>query len=466
MKKKVGRIFLGIVLIPTMVLACIYIGMGIYYQNCFSFGTWINEIYATGLGVSEMNTRLLAQEDPYQLQIRAEDGTVIIMDGKDISYQKDYSEQLSQIQIEQNPLLWGYHYLYPMQYKLKPVYSFDKEAAIKQIQDLPWYEDQAGKSNPRVEILRTTEGYVLIDETAHTVDTEKFVRLILKALEDGSDKLDLKTQDYYKEYQMSTQMKETVQLFDKINEIQSTKIVYQNETTEYTLSSSDIAECITVDKTGKVQLDRLQNVTLQQDKIEKLVERIADKFDTVGKKRIWNKSSGGVVEIDSGTFGFKVDKIAEAKRLTSHLTRHIAFTDKPCCAENVLDNGTGDIGDTYIEVDMSQQMLYYYVNGRLDLSSDVVTGCTARRRGTPEKVCYVYAKQRNRTLRGANYAAFVKYWMPVYGNIGLHDANWRDEFGGEIYKKSGSHGCINMPSDKAKRLYDEVEIGTPVIMYY
>ena len=30
-------------------------------------------------------------------------------------------------------------------------------------------------------------------------------------------------------------------------------------------------------------------------------------------------------------------------------------------------------------------------------------------------------------------------------NIGIHDASWRDTFGGTIYKTSGSHGCINVP---------------------
>ena len=56
--------------------------------------------------------------------------------------------------------------------------------------------------------------------------------------------------------------------------------------------------------------------------------------------------------------------------------------------------------------------------------------------------------------------------MPFNGNIGLHDAIWRDSFGSDIYKKSGSHGCINMPYLKAKELYGEIAKGTPVICYY
>ena len=41
-------------------------------------------------------------------------------------------------------------------------------------------------------------------------------------------------------------------------------------------------------------------------------------------------------------------------------------------------------------------------------------------------------------------------------------------FGGERYKSStwGSHGCINMPLDKAKYVYDKIDMGTPVFMYW
>jgi lipoprotein-anchoring transpeptidase ErfK/SrfK len=95
-----------------------------------------------------------------------------------------------------------------------------------------------------------------------------------------------------------------------------------------------------------------------------------------------------------------------------------------------------------------------------------VTGNTSLGRGTPQKVCYVYYKQRNRVLRGEDYETPVSYWMAVYGNIGIHDASWRSKFGGSIYKSSGSHGCINTPTNIVSQMYDMVEVGTPVIIFY
>lgn len=45
-------------------------------------------------------------------------------------------------------------------------------------------------------------------------------------------------------------------------------------------------------------------------------------------------------------------------------------------------------------------------------------------------------------LVGENYETPVSYWMPFNGNIGLHDAIWRDSFGADIYKKSGSTAAL------------------------
>ena len=128
--------------------------------------------------------------------------------------------------------------------------------------------------------------------------------------------------------------------------------------------------------------------------------------------------------------------------------------------------GLDDIGGTYIEIDMTEQKMYYYVEGELSLETDVVTGHTGGGHGTPSGIYYVYAKERTRILRGPGYASFVKYWMPVRGGIGIHDANWRSVFGGTIYKTNGSHGCINTPTAVMTQLYDGAEIGTPVIMFY
>ena len=125
-------------------------------------------------------------------------------------------------------------------------------------------------------------------------------------------------------------------------------------------------------------------------------------------------------------------------------------------------------GNTYIEVDICHQHLWYYVNGELFLESDVVTGKESDpERATPPGAYKVWSRESPRklgTYAVQGYETWVNYWMPVtYTGIGLHDLN-RSAYGGDIYINNGSHGCINLPLDVAKKIYDEVTINTPVMI--
>jgi len=55
--------------------------------------------------------------------------------------------------------------------------------------------------------------------------------------------------------------------------------------------------------------------------------------------------------------------------------------------------------------------------------------------------------------------------MPFDGGIGLHDATWRYQFGGNIYKWNGSHGCVNMPLNAAKVVYENIDKSMPIIVW-
>ena len=119
--------------------------------------------------------------------------------------------------------------------------------------------------------------------------------------------------------------------------------------------------------------------------------------------------------------------------------------------------------NTYIIVSIGDQWLTYYQLGKIVLETPVVTG---KNGNTPYGSYYVNNKARGVTLKGPEddpYESFVYYWIPFIGSsVGMHDATWRWRFGGDIYTYDPSHGCVNMPLDKAEDLYYMVEIGTPV----
>ena len=132
----------------------------------------------------------------------------------------------------------------------------------------------------------------------------------------------------------------------------------------------------------------------------------------------------------------------------------------------VVANSFGaDVGDTYIEIDLSEQHMWYIVKGNVYVSTPVVTG-NYDSMDTPTGVYSVVSKARNISLVGADYSSFVEYWIAFIGtSYGIHDASWRSSFGGSIYKGDGSHGCVNTPYDAVKKIYNNISVGTPVVIH-
>ena len=119
--------------------------------------------------------------------------------------------------------------------------------------------------------------------------------------------------------------------------------------------------------------------------------------------------------------------------------------------------------DMYVEVDISDQTVELYKNNDIILTTLCVTG----KDSTPTRIGYFPIKYKtyDTYLKGPGYNSHVYYWMPFDGGIGLHDAAWRSEFGGDIHYNGGSHGCVNMPHDAAKTIYENVSAGTKVLVH-
>ena len=122
--------------------------------------------------------------------------------------------------------------------------------------------------------------------------------------------------------------------------------------------------------------------------------------------------------------------------------------------------------NTFVEVDLTNQTVIYYKNGEVITQGNVVTGNVSQGHATPAGVYKLDWKAKDYVLRGQGYASPVNFWMPFNGGIGLHDASWRSQFGGSIYKTNGSHGCVNMTYSVAKAIYDNIEEHTTIICKY
>lgn len=456
-------VILGIVSVSLMAT---YVGLAVYYHNAFPYGTWINGIYCTGRSLQEVNDDLAKQFTYDGVTVEDKDGNRYLITAEEISYQFDFKKALEIYQQQQNPWMWIDSLFGKNQVDLVPVVSYDSEAFDACFEALPFCRERRPDKDRRVEIVRTPQGYELVNERTDILFVEEARGAVLTAIEEAKSEVLLVEAGCYHDLEMTAQMRETLDIWEKLKNFQQCDIVYRMGEEEIPVNAAVVCDWIAVDDNGRFLLDDAGELQLRENAIEEFIASLAQKYDTVGASRQFLSTRGDLVTVEGGLYGNKLDQEAETAYLKEAFAAKRSEVHEPAYLQEAWKQGSEDIGSTYIEVDMTEQKMYYYVDGVLTIDTPIVTGNTSRRMGTPSGVNFVYAKQKNRILRGRNYASHVDFWMPVKGNIGIHDAAWRGKFGGTIYQTNGSHGCINTPRAAMEQLFEMAEVGTPVVMFY
>lgn len=246
----------------------------------------------------------------------------------------------------------------------------------------------------------------------------------------------------------------------KISKYCSTRVEYQFGSQTEVLDGTTIVGWIRYDSATST-------IYLEREEISRYIAELAEKYDTYQKPREFQTSAGDWVTVTGGSYGWLLDQEKETQVL-EHLIRSGANRSRiPGFAQTAAGWSHSDLGDTYVEVDLTNQHMWLYVDGIQEVSADCVTGTyTDEGRKTPQGTYTIYSMMSPAVLKGPDWNSPVSYWMPFNGGIGLHDASWRSSFGGDIFLYSGSHGCVNLPLDAARTVYQYAYTGMPVICYY
>lgn len=464
MKRKIARnIFLFFTVLILLGITS-FAALKYYYQDRFKLQTWVNDIYLTGQTVETANEKLLEQEDYGSVSLVKNGITVGTLDLNQIDYELNFTADLNLLLSTQQQKETINFFQEKQNIYLNPVVFYDKKKLLDLLTNLDIVKENKNETERKFQIIKSQEGYQLLDETKGVLDNEYLLDILVKAIEQREYIIHIDS--CYYDMEKTEEMRNIELIYQKVSEFQNFHMTYVFTDTIWELTPSVVSDWISLDEKGDFLFDEQGKLILNVEKVQQYIDQLGNTFDTYGVTRTFQATRGESVTIDGGTYGNLMDREAEYEYLVDAFYKRSDTQRIPEFIKKAKYQGIDDIGDTYIEIDMTKQVMYYYKDGICLVETDIVTGNVARNMETPARVCYVYAKQRNRTLRGPNYAAFVNYWMPVNGNIGIHDAKWRDEFGGDIYLTDGSHGCINTPYDKMKILYENVEIGTPVIMFY
>ena len=208
--------------------------------------------------------------------------------------------------------------------------------------------------------------------------------------------------------------------------------------------------------------------TLDTDKVSEYVRQLGLKYDTFGLEHEFTKHDGTKITLAAGgDYGWCINKTATTDALIQAINDGVVESREPVYLYTAKSREENDIGDTYVEISIQEQRMWCYKDGQQIVDTPVVTGNVSRGFDTPSNgVWAIDAKKQDAILEGEGYASPVTFWLPFNGNVGIHDADrWRSEYGGEIYKTNGSHGCVNTPYENAEKIFNAVDIGTAVVVY-
>lgn len=441
-----------------IIIFSIYLGFSFYFKKHFFFRTEINGLKVGGMTIAEAEQKLSDEVDQYLLTVYDRDNEIYYVKGSEIGCKYISDNSVGRLLKEQNVFAWPKLVFELNAAKMGIPMEYNKTLLKQAVADLPLFQQENVIQPQNAYISQEDNNFLVVPEAKGTQAVlKKVVATIEAAVDTGEIQVHL-DDSHYKNPKVTTEsnlIKETMATLDTYL---STRITYKVKEKEEVLGRDKIIDFITFNED--------YDVIVNETKIEEYVQYLASKYNTYADEREFKTSKGDNIIIGGGDYGWIVDKEKEARLIKEDILSGGSVTREPAYLQRAVVEGANDIGNTYLEIDYTNQHMWYYVKGALMMESDIVTGNISKNWGSPDGVFKIVYKKSPDVLKGEDYESDVAYFMPFAYNVGVHDAEWRPEFGGEIYKTQGSHGCINAPFEKAEVLYKAIEVGTPVIAYY
>lgn len=455
----IGGSFLGVLLL-------VYLGFAWYFSSHFLINTKINGTDFSLKSVEQVETYKKKQVENYELTLKEANNGIEVIKGSDILLEYVPGEALDKLVKKQNNLLWITSLFKAPQIKAEIGVKYDENALTRAIGNLQIMvpENQSASVNAQPQFQDT--GFVVVPEVYGTqIDVEKFSNNVKAAINGFLPELDMKKAKCYLEPRFLSDSPEVNAAKDAMNKYLGASITYDFNPNTEVINAAVISQWVKVDQD--------MNVTFDAGAVQAFVQSLADKYNTLGKTRSFVSGSGKTVSVTASNYGWQIDQEAEYNALIANIQNAETVTREPHYASRAVSHGDRDFGDTYAEVDLTNQQIYFIQNGQVVLQSACVTGNPNKGYATPPGLFSLAYKATDQILRGQRmpdgtleYETPVKYWMPFNGGIGFHDATWQPSFGGSRYQTVGSHGCVNLPYDVAGSLYSLISAGTPVICYF
>lgn len=375
------------------VICLIYVAISVYFMSHFFVNTKINGKNFSGKTASDVEKYLQTNIKDYKLTILENEGRQDVISGSEIGLEYRAGTETEKLLKDQNGFAWPKAFFTENSRKVSVNVSYNEESLNQRISQLSCLQtEQTPAENAKPEF--DGNQYVIKPEVyGNAVDKERLTEQVKVHITEFQPQLDMVETKCYAKPKYVEDSKEVQEACDAMNKYVNASITYP------------MNEPVVVDKaliSQWLQVDGEMKVSLNTEAMKQWFTAFGDKYDTQGTTRTFTTPAGKSATVTGGTYGWSIDEDTELVNLQNSILNGEVVTREPAyyAGGTAAAHSGQDWGNTYAEVDMSAQHMWYVQNGQVVLETDVVTGEPIPSRITPEGVYSLMWKQRDATLVG------------------------------------------------------------------
>lgn len=461
LKSTAGKVTITILLF-LLLIGAVFGAFCYYFNTRFFYGTTINGMSCEKMTVDEV--KILLQENilEYTLTLHERDDKTEVITGFDLGMTYVDDQGVEKIKESQKPHLWFLSLFEENTYQVSANMTYNKNNMDTILDGLDCFNPEYVVAPTNAELTETESEYVITPETyGNTLNREKVSQLIIDAVDSGKTEVDFEEADAYEKPAILSTDETLNAQKDQMNLLTSANITYDmGDNRIYTVDRSLLRNWLLQAEDGSYYID--------ENQVYAWVKQMAYDTDTFGLAHEFTTSYGVTITLaKGGDYGWAMNKDATTAALMEAINAGTTGTLEPVYKYTAMDRGINDIGDTYVEICIEDQTMWCYKDGQLVVKTAVITGNATTGFNTPSgSVWAIDGKKADMDFK--LFPVTVKYWLPFNGDVGIHDASWKTEenYTKTEYLTNGSHGCINTPLDACEKVFNAMEIGYPVIVYY
>lgn len=476
------------------VILLVYMGFRIYYSNRWHAKTFVGDHNISAMTLEESKEYLNELYESYHLRIKGREGGIVVLSREDVSHEVNLDASLDTLFEEQHEHFNVFSLLRDKTLPLDANATYDKKKAQELIDNSSLI---TGKSyaitepqNAKV-VFSEEEKYLVIQKEVpgNRLNKEEFSTIVSEALETGLEEVDLTDAEKYPNVYKKPTLYSTDESLkakqEACNPLVLRWMTWKMEDGGKEIVGPKLIYSWCTYKNGKASINK--------KKVENWVQKLCDRYDTIGIKRTFTNHAKKKIEISGGDYGWALMYDSVLKQLMTVLQKKIdpalqeeymqdpsaknqkalTTTKKPKYLNTAYQydavNRANDWDNkNFTEISLKDQKVYVWRKGKVVFSCRCISGRPVKDRQTRTGVFYVKEHQPHRVLRGDDYETPVDNWVRItWTGTGFHAAPWQSwsRWTKTYYRTRGSHGCLNLSPSDAKKIYDLVKYREPVIIY-